>query len=61
MKRYEYVTIQGETFFGTKLEGHRKIIDEYAANGYKYIGYIPTIMRGGNIEEMDLIFEKDTE
>lgn len=61
MKEYKYVTIQGQTFFGTKIEEHREIIDEYAGNGYKYVGYIPTLMRGGNIEEMDLIFEKISE
>ena len=59
MKEYQYVTVEGTTFFGTKMEGHREIIDRYSAKGYRYIGFIPTKMMGGNIEEMDLVFERD--
>lgn len=38
------------------------IIGDYAKQGYKYVGYIPTeIAVYGNITKMDLIFEKDIE
>lgn len=60
MKRYEYVTIYIGRFFGAKSEEHRGIIDEYAAKGYRYVGFIPTNMNdNGKIREIDLIFEKD--
>ena len=44
----------------SKSEEHRKIIDDYAKKGYRYVGYIPTVMTDyGKIKDMDLIFELD--
>lgn len=41
---------------------HRLIIDEYAQQGYRYAGYIPTKLNGyGGVMAFDLIFEKDDE
>ena len=60
MKKYEYVNININSFIGAGSVEHRRIIDEYAAKGYKYVGYIPTnITDHGKIKEMDLIFEID--
>ena len=60
MKEYEYVSINIDGFLGAGSQEHRQIIDEYAAKGYKYVGYIPTdITPHGKIVEMDLIFEID--
>lgn len=60
MKKYEYVNINIDGFLGSGSEEHRQIIDEYAAKGYRYVGYIPTyITSHGKIVEMDLIFEID--
>ena len=58
MKRYEYVNVHIGKFCGAKSEEHRAIIDEYAAKGYRYVGYIPTnISDYGKIKDMDLVFE----
>ena len=58
MKRYEYVKIDINTFFGAGSEEHRKMIDEYAERGYRYVGFVPTyINEHGKIKEIDLIFE----
>jgi len=60
MKRYEYVNIHIGKFCGAKSEEHRNIINEYAAKGYRYVGYIPTnISDYGKIKDMDLVFETD--
>ena len=60
MKKYEYVKISINKFLGAGSIEHRQIIDEYAAKGYKFVGYIPTkICDYGKIQEMDLIFEID--
>ena len=60
MKKYEYVNINIDGFLGSGSEEHRKVIDEYAIKGYKYVGYVPTnIAPHGKIIEMDLIFEID--
>ncbi|MDO4977978.1 MAG: DUF4177 domain-containing protein [Eubacteriales bacterium] len=37
-----------------------EIIDKHARQGYRYVGYIPTVMSDyGKIKDMDLIFERD--
>ena len=60
MKKYEYVSIYINRFVGAISEEHRQIIDEYAAKGYRYVGFIPTKLSDyGKIKEMDLIFEID--
>jgi len=60
MKQYEYVNVHVNKFIGARCEEHREIIDRYAANVYRYVGYIPTnISDYGKIKDMDLIFEKD--
>lgn len=60
MKKYEYVSVHIGNLFGASSEGHRQIIDEYAAKGYRYVGYIPTNISGnGTIINIDLIFETD--
>ena len=62
MKKYEYVRIDVDLFFGAEISEHREIIDKYAAMGYTYKGYIPTSI-GNNtaILAIDLIFEIDTD
>ncbi len=58
MKRYEYVPVKISRFIGSKCEEHRLIIDQYAYKGYKYVGFIPTVMNdNGKLKEIDLIFE----
>ncbi|MCI9610330.1 MAG: DUF4177 domain-containing protein [Oscillibacter sp.] len=60
VKKYVYVNVHIGKFCGAKSEEHRDIIDEYAAKGYRYVGYIPTnISDYGKIKDMDLVFETD--
>ncbi len=60
MKKYEYVNLKISKVFSSKSEEHHKIIDEYAAKGYRYVGHIPThIDIDGKINNIDLIFELD--
>ncbi len=60
MKKYVYVAVHVGKFVGAKSEEHREIIDEYAAKGYRYVGFIPTNMSDyGKIKDMDLVFEID--
>lgn len=60
MKKYEYVSVHIGRVIGAKSEDHRQIIDEYAEKGYRYVGYIPTVMNDcGKIKDIDLIFERD--
>lgn len=62
MKKYEYVKLKlkNNVVKDATMSEHRKVIDKYAADGYKYIGYIPTrIGPSGKIVEFDLIFESE--
>ena len=58
--KYEYVDVKLDNFApgSAKCEVHREIINEYAAKGYRYVGYIPTHLgASGKMVRMDLIFE----
>ena len=67
MYKYEYETIRCDFDgwgFGSghvyRIEYYRSIINQRAAKGWRYVGYIPTKQRGtGHTQEMDLIFEKE--
>ncbi|SBW11342.1 conserved hypothetical protein [uncultured Eubacteriales bacterium] len=62
MYRYEYVTLYtgGGLWIDNSSAEHRAIIDRYAADGWRYVGYMPTCFTGnGGIKELDLIFEKE--
>ncbi len=60
MKKYQYVQVHMNKFIGSELENHRKIIDEFAKRGYRYVGFIPTsLTEYGKIKDIDLIFEID--
>lgn len=56
--RYAYVAVHTGRFCGAKSDEHREIIDEYAKKGFRYVGFIPTVLNDyGKIKDMDLIFE----
>lgn len=61
MYEYKYVTLYtgGGFWMNNATCEHRTIIDEQAAQGWRYVGYIPTRFssEGGN-KEIDLIFER---
>ncbi len=42
--RYEYVEVHINRFLGAGSKEHRRLIDEYAAKGYRYVGFIPVNM-----------------
>ena len=61
---YEYKYVSQKTGGGLMSgnQEHRAMIDKYAKEGWRYVGYIPTrIAEEGKIKEMDLVFEKDVE
>ena len=66
MYKYEYETVScdfGGWGLGSgniySIGDYRSIIDERAAKGWRYVGFIPTKQRcTGHTQELDLIFEK---
>lgn len=60
MKEYLFVAVNINEFFGSHCDVHRRIIDEKAQLGYRYVGFVPTdISDYGKIKCMDLVFERD--
>ncbi len=62
MRKYQYVTIEFENnkLTTAKSTAHREVIDKYAAQGFRYVGYVPCVIGpSGKILSIDLIFEKD--
>ena len=66
MFKYEYETVSCEVGGWGMGSGnsygigdYREIINRRAAEGWRYVGFIPTKQRGtGHMQELDLIFEK---
>lgn len=61
MYEYKYVTLDtgGGFWFGNQAAEHQQIIDDHAAHGWRYVGFIPLTFTGhGGISSMDLIFER---
>lgn len=43
-----------------RFENMHDVIDKYANDGWRYVGFVPVLQRGnGYIEEIELIFEKE--
>lgn len=62
MKKYEYVSIRyrARDLIAIGVSGHREIIDDYAARGYRYVDSIITeIDKNARIRSVDLVFEID--
>lgn len=59
MYRYEYVSVTGEGIAATKFKEHRELIDRRAAQGWRYVGWVPTHISDGEITQIDLIFEQE--
>ena len=62
MYEYQYIVLDtGGGIFMNNCEGkHREIIEEEAARGWRYVGYVPMEFSGrGGISSIDLIFERE--
>ncbi len=62
MLEYEFEEVSADRGFVVgKTKGHQGIILRRAAEGWRYVGYIPTQQLNGAVILMDLIFERETE
>lgn len=62
MKKYEYVSlsVKNNVVKDAVLTKHVEVINEYAAKGFRYVGFIPTRMGpSGKMIDIDLIFETE--
>lgn len=59
---YEPLDTGGGMFFNNASAEHRDIIAGYAAQGWRYVGFVPTRFSSyGGIKAIDLIFERTKE
>lgn len=62
MYEYKYVNLLSDGVAAAKFQEHRVIIDQHAAQGWRYAGCIPTHISGsGVLCNLDLIFEREKE
>ena len=62
MKKYEYEEVVMRGFFGSHTTEHHNIINRRAAEGWRYVGFVPLeVTQNGVLQAFDLIFEKDVE
>lgn len=60
MKVYEFERLQIWGMVISESTEHRLIINKYASEGYRYVGYIPVVIGSdGRLMSIDLVFEKD--
>ena len=58
MYQYKYIPVDTGGGFLSDTREHRELIDAYAAEGWRYVGFVPTHISRGEIVQMDLVFEK---
>ena len=62
MYEYKYVHVENGGGFLSGSREHREVIDRYAAQGWRYVGFFPVAFTGlGGISNVDLIFERKKE
>ena len=62
MKKYEYVSVKAKNNVvkDAVFSGYKEIISEYAEKGYRYVGFIPSLIGpSGKIVIIDLVFETE--
>ena len=60
MYQYKYIPMDtgGGVLSGSRE--HRELIDKYAAEGWRYVGFLPVSFTGrGGISSVDLVFERE--
>lgn len=56
---YETIYTGGGFWLNNSDCGHREIIDRKAADGWRFVGYVPAAFTGnGGIKSLDLVFER---
>lgn len=60
MYEYKYVTTKTKGMMFSEFPERREIIGRYAAEGWRYVGWIPArIGAYGAMDSIDLIFERE--
>lgn len=58
--QYEPLYTGGGFWIDNSGNEHRDIIDRYAAEGWRYVGFVPSRFSSqGGMKEIELVFEKE--
>ena len=59
MYQYKYIPVDTGGGFLSDTREHRELIDAYAAEGWRYVGFFPVSFTShGGISRVDLILER---
>ena len=61
MKEYRYERLSYDGWIEKRLAGLGETIDRCAAEGWSYAGNVISVFLSGAVNEVTLIFERDTE
>jgi hypothetical protein len=60
MYEYQYIRLQATGTMSVEFKDRQEVIDRYAAEGWRYAGWIPAILGAyGAIGQIDLVFERE--
>lgn len=60
MYEYKYVPAQATGVMAVEFKDRREIIDQLAAQGWRYVGWMPAKLGAyGAIAHIDLVFERE--
>ena len=59
MYEYKYVSVDRKGWIFSGFQGYREIIDQAAAQGWRYTGWVPLDITNGALTQIDLIFERE--
>lgn len=60
MLEYEFEAVFCRGLMRLTTSGHQEIIPRRAADGWRYIGYIPAVQSAkGAVEKLDMVFQRE--
>ena len=59
MYQYKYVPVDREGWIFSGFQGYQEVIGSHAADGWRYVGWVPVEITSGAMTRMDLIFERE--
>ena len=59
MYEYQYVPVEREGWIFSGFQGYQDVISSHAAEGWRYVGWVPVEITSGAMTRMDLIFERE--
>ena len=59
MYQYKYVPVDREGWIFSGFQGYQAAINQEAAQGWRYVGWVPVDITSGAMTRIDLVFERE--